>query len=408
VLLLKRKFFSALWRLKQATIKAYGATTKYLVEVLTERYWLLDYLPTFTKKSDGVLLVRLDLIGDFVLWLDSAQTYRRLYPKQRIAIAVNSACADLARALPHWDEVLSINVQQMRTSYIYRLTTLVRLRRGNFSVAIQPTFSREFVGDLAVRASLASERIGYDGDVNNLSRVVKDQTDNWYTRLILNDPYQIMELNINAHFMRELGAHDFKANLPIIPTTTAPRASPRFASPYIVVAPGASWGSKMWPVANFAQVITKLIKQFNIQVVYCGGQSDQHVCRELHDLIAANNAIDLSGMTSLPELVEIIRGANLLITNDSAPVHIAAAVGTPSVCILGGGHFGRFLPYPVDLTPDAQHPLVCSVQMPCFGCKWRCIYSISASEAVPCISAIAVTDVYEACHNLLKQEAATH
>jgi ADP-heptose:LPS heptosyltransferase len=408
VLPLKRKFFSALWRLKQAATKIYGTTTKYLVEVLTERYWLLDYLPTFPKKRDSVLLIRLDLIGDFVLWLDSAQAFRHLYPGQRITIAVNSAYADLARVLPHWDEVLSVNVQQMRTSYIYRLATLVRLRRGNFSVAIQPTFSREFVGDLAVRASLASERIGYDGDVNNFSIVVKDKTDRWYTRLIPNDPLQIMELNINAHFVRELGAHAFKANLPVIPTTVTPRASLLFTPPYIVVAPGASWGPKMWPVANFAQLITELVKQFNIQVVYCGGESDQPVCRELHDLIAANSSIDLSGLTSLPELVEIIRGANLLITNDSAPVHIAAAVGTPSVCILGGGHFGRFLPYPVGLTPDANRPLICSFQMPCFGCKWRCIYSTSAHEAVPCISQIAVTDVYEACHNLLKQQAAAH
>ena len=405
---LKRKVFSALWRLKQASIKAYGITTKNLVEVLTERYWLLDYLPTFAKKRDGVLLIRLDLIGDFVLWLDSAQTYRRLYPKQRITIAVNSACADLARALPHWDEVLSINVQQMRTSYIYRLATLIRLRRGNFSVAIQPTFSREFVGDLAIRASLASERIGYDGDVNNLSRIVKDKTDSWYTRLVPNDPRQIMELNINSHFVRELGAYDFQAKLPVIPTTITPRARLQFTSSYIVVAPGASWGPKMWPVANFAQVITKLIKQFNIQVVFCGGQADQQVCHELHDLISTNNSSDLSGKTSLPELVEVIRDAKLLITNDSAPVHIAAAVGTPSVCILGGGHFGRFLPYPVDLTPNAQHPLVCSVQMPCFGCKWRCTYSISETEAVPCISTVAVTDVHEACHKLLKQQVPFH
>jgi len=53
----------------------------------------------------------------------------------------------------------------------------------------------------------------------------------------------------------------------------------------------------------------------------------------------------LAGKTTIAQLVELIRNASLLIGNDSAAIHMAAATQTPSVCILGGGHYGRFLPY---------------------------------------------------------------
>ncbi len=394
---IKRKFFSAIWRIKQGTIKCYYTAIKYLVEGLTEKHWLLDYLPTFTKKKEGVLLIRLDLIGDFVLWLDSAQAYRRIYPHQKITLAVNSACVDLAKALPHWDEVLSIDVAALRENYIYRLLILLNLRWRNFMVAIQPTFSREFIGDLVLRSTFAQERIGYAGDANNITISLKTKTDSWYTRLVPNDPLQIMELNINAHFVRKLGCADFLSRTPNIPRLGTRLDKQQFNSSYVVVAPGASWQPKMWPVHNFAQVIRQLVAQFKVQIVLCGGKSDQPICAELAKLLGSLQIIDLSGKTTLTELVEIIRDAKLVLTNDSAPTHLAAATHTPSVCILGGGHFKRFLPYQTEQQSDAALPTVIYDEMICFGCRWQCIYPIEGSQAVPCIASIPEMAVYASC-----------
>ncbi len=394
---IKRKFFSAIWRLKQGTVKCYYRAIKYLVEVLTEKHWLLDYLPTLTKKKEGVLLIRLDLIGDFVLWLDSAQAYRRIYPHQKITLAVNSACVDLAKALPHWDEVLSIDVAALRENYNYRLLILLKLRWRNFEVAIQPTFSREFVGDLVLRSSFAQERIGYAGDANNITISLKTKTDSWYTTLVPNHPLQIMELNINAHFVRKLGCADFLSCTPNVPPLGTRLDTQQVNSSYIVVAPGASWQPKRWPVHNFAQVIRKLVAQFKVQIVLCGGKSDQPVCAELSELLSSLQIIDLSGKTSLTELVEIIRGAKLVLTNDSAPIHLSAATRTPSVCILGGGHFKRFLPYQTEQHSNSTLPTVIYQEIACYGCRWKCIYPVDGSQAVPCITSIHIAAVYAAC-----------
>ena len=402
MLTLKRKFFSALWRSKKFVVAGYCTVIESIVEILTRRYWLLDYLPTFLKQKKGTLLVRLDLIGDFVLWLDAAQAYRSLYPGHHLTLVVNSACAELARTLPHWDQVIEINIHSLRNDYNYRLSTLIKLRWANFATAIQPTFSREFIGDLVVRSTNATNRIGYAGDSNNISSTLKHTTDYWYTKLISNDLHQAMELGINAHFVRELGCRDFMSNVPVISKTTTLTSTHQFTMPYIVVAPGASWLPKTWPVYHFAALIKKLITQFDIQIVFCGAHHEQQISAEIIRLVGQPLKVkDISGHTTLIELIEVIRNAKLLITNDSSPVHIAAATATPSICIVGGGHFGRFLPYLSEQSHPGPVPIIKSYEMACFGCRWQCIHNVPTDQAVPCIANVSVQSVYSSCYEQL-------
>jgi ADP-heptose:LPS heptosyltransferase len=397
VLPIKRKFESALWRLKQAAFGGYQRALKLFVETLTERYWLLDYLPTFSKHKEGVLLIRLDLIGDFVLWLDAALAYRQLYPNKRITLAVDSACAELAKSLPHWDEVLSIDVQRLRKDFGYRLRVVIMLHRRNFAIAIQPTFSREFVGDLLLRATCATERIGYVGDTNNIPDAKKTKTDFWYHRLIVNHSENQMELNTNAHFVRELGCIDFLSRVPVIANVATLSAHHQISVPYIVIAPGASWQPKMWPVRHFAELIRQLNSQFSIHFVLCGGKGDYALCTELEQDVDLNNLTNLAGRTSLLELVSVIQAAALVVSNDSSPVHIAAATATPAVCILGGGHFGRFLPYRPEQGPLTDVPTALWASMECFGCRWRCTKAPEVGTTVPCISRVAIDEVLQSC-----------
>ncbi len=402
---IKRKLNSAVWRLKQATIRGYRSTLKFVVETLTEKYWLLDYLPTFAKRKEGVLLVRLDLIGDFVLWLDSAQAYRQIYPNKKITLAVNSACAELARFLPHWDEVISVDVHQLRTNYLYRIKFFTRIRWYNYNIAIQPTFSRELIGDLTVRASCAAERFGYEGDTNNISETLKATTDRWYTKLAINDPDMTMELNRNAQFVRQLGYTAFLSNIPVIPLIPKLQSTLTFTTPYILVAPGASWSPKMWPIDSFAELLEQIRSKFKLHVVLCGGENDRSICETLNQKLGQDWITNAAGNTTLAELVELIRHAKLVISNDSSPVHIAAAVGTPSVCILGGGHFGRFLPYKVEHCHAGQHPTAIFEKMECFNCYWRCKFLPEAGTTVPCVTGVTTNQVFKICEDVLRRHS---
>ena len=86
-----------------------------------------------------------------------------------------------------------------------------------------------------------------------------------------------------------------------------------------------------------------------------------------------------------------------------AGIHIAAAVKTPSVCILGGGHFGRFLPYPKNLLGQCEQ-IVVYKKMDCYGCNWNCVYTKRRNEVVPCVQQIDVDMVIKAVHELLSKK----
>ena len=99
----------------------------------------------------------------------------------------------------------------------------------------------------------------------------------------------------------------------------------------------------------------------------------------------------LVGKTNINELIEVIRGAEFLITNETSAVHIAESVTTRSFCILGGGHFERFLPYNKNQINSVSKSIY--KKMDCFNCKWNCKFIDAKSVVYPCIDNITVSDV---------------
>jgi len=85
--------------------------------------------------NNGVLLVRLDAIGDFILWLDSAKEYRRLYPGEKITLYANSAWSDLAKLLPYWDRVVPVDVHLFSKRTFYRWKSLFNIGRFGFDIS---------------------------------------------------------------------------------------------------------------------------------------------------------------------------------------------------------------------------------------------------------------------------------
>ncbi len=100
---------------------------------------------------------------------------------------------------------------------------------------------------------------------------------------------------------------------------------------YIVISPGSVWNTKRWQKENFAELI-KLIEDCGVKCILTGSKDDKEVCEYIGN---HTNAIDLSGKTSIPETILLIKFAKLIITNDSAPIHFAGIVNTQTVAIFG-------------------------------------------------------------------------
>jgi ADP-heptose:LPS heptosyltransferase len=365
-------------------------------------YWLLDLLLLLIicrKKNGHLALVRLDAIGDFIIWLDSAKEYRRLYAEKRIVLIANAAWAGWAVNFPYWDEVWSFDSRRFKRNLFYRFQTLLKMRQAGFEIVIQPTYSRTFEGDSLIRVSGAAQRIGSIGDESNTSATVKALSNRWYTQLIPATERNLMELERNAEFIRNLSGLPYVAALPQLPERAVSARYVPSHNDYFVIFPGASWIGRQWSVENFAEVVSRLHAKLGWAIVMCGGPSDVMLCQQIGDKLTITY-VNFAGKTSLPELAGLIARARLLITNETSAVHIAAALGTPAVCIVGGGHYGRFLPYPADM-PGIK-PLVADHKMPCFYCNWVCSERHDIAGPVPCIEKVSVQNVLDLISILIK------
>lgn len=348
----------------------------------------------------GIALIRLDAIGDFIIWLDSAKEYRHLYPNQKITLIANSAWADMAIQLPYWDEVWPISTRHLDVRHpLKRWQLLRRFRRGGFYTAIQPTFSRSVLhGDSVMRATGATYRIGSAGDLAIATAAGQKMSNRWYTQLLPANPSPMMELLRNAEFVSHLAGVPHQAALAQLPHLAKLPIALQPTAPYFIVFPGASWSGRQWSVAQFAGALSALQRRYGWKPVLCGARNEAALCQTIANA-ATVNCINLAGQTNLSELAEVIRGAQLLIGNETSAVHIAAAVGTPAVCILGGGHYGRFMPYP-DTVPGIK-PVAVAVPMPCYRCNWLCNQPHDPSDPVPCVSKISVASVLAAAQQAL-------
>jgi len=95
------------------------------------------------KQKKGLLLIRLDAIGDFIIWLDSAKEYRALYPEEKITLISNNIWSSFAKEFHYWDEVIGLDREKFLGNLFYRYTILARIRNAGYKAAISTAYSRE-------------------------------------------------------------------------------------------------------------------------------------------------------------------------------------------------------------------------------------------------------------------------
>ncbi len=110
----------------------------------------------------------------------------------------------------------------------------------------------------------------------------------------------------------------------------------KFSDKTIGINPGATYGSaKRWYPKEFAKTASELSKKYGFKVIIFGGPNEIDMAREIEENLDTKNYINLAGKTTVSELIEKIAGVDLFVTNDSGPMHIAAAYQIPTIAIFG-------------------------------------------------------------------------
>ena len=250
-----------------------------------ELFWLQKCHCPPKPISKTILVIRLDAIGDSIIWLDQAKEYRKAFPEHKIILLHNKVWTDIANRLTWFDECVPFDWSKIGNRKYYK-ELLTTLNKYSYEKVYSPVFSRDFITvDWLVHNVIAQEKIGYEGDYqNNRGRVhlnlfvnnnydrlhLKEKADKWYTQLVPNDNKCIMELQRNAHFIRQTINPDFKSALPSIPFNIP---SPDFipTNEYAVFFIGASTELRTWPVNKF-NLIEQHISYKTI--LLCGSSDD--------------------------------------------------------------------------------------------------------------------------------------
>jgi 3-deoxy-D-manno-octulosonic-acid transferase/heptosyltransferase-1 len=156
------------------------------------------------------------------------------------------------------------------------------------------------------------------------------------------------------------------------------------------VSPQALWETKLWSDQKFAQLSERILQELNVPVVFTGG--DASATEGIQSFMTLPS-VDLAGRTTLRDLACLFRQASLLVTTDSGPMHLAAAVETPVVALFGPTDPARTGPY-------GDGHTVIRMEMPCSPCFFR------TCDTKLCMREITVEDVFQAVRKKLGEISA--
>ncbi|MBF0555457.1 MAG: glycosyltransferase [Nitrospirae bacterium] len=343
-----------------------------------------------------ILWIRTDSIGDNVLASSMLGAVHGKFKTARITVLCQAHIAELYAPCPFVDNVIAFNKTLAYTDTHYREVIIRRIQALNVDIAMNSVYSRELIGDIFATRSGAKVRVGFLGDLCNISEVHRSSNNCYYTALLpsmyKHGTAEIAEIDRHADFLRYFGIEPGGMLHPAVWTTPEDE---RFADEFfehhelhseqtLVAAPGSQNDYKIYPL------FSEVLKEFtNFKLIILGGMDTVDVSAQIFGEFKGT-CHNLTGKTTLRQTAAIIRRSRHLLSSDSAAAHIATAVGTQNVVVLGGGHFGRFFPYS-KLTTAVCLPLEC------YGCGWRCRF-----EEKFCITAIDPALIARAMESSLK------
>lgn len=319
----------------------------------------------FPFKSNRLLIVRLDAIGDYVLFRNYIYTIKdsEKYKNYSFHFLGNVAFKELATYFEKdvIDRFYFINPKDFYTvltwNFYERLKIILSFKIKRFDVLVNPVHSRVEYFDFFINELGAKKKIGSLGDDANFSSKEQYQRCNHlYNELIETSDHGIFEFIRNRIFVQNLIGKEVFTRLEFKKEPNS-AINGTLSPNMIIIVPGAGAKWRMWDTRNFAKLI-ELIDGDSGSVfdyIIVGSKSESYLAEEIIKYSGyKKNILNYGGKSSLVDLVYLIWNARVVIANETSAVHIAAAVGTPVVCISNGNHFGRFNPYPVPVSQSVD------------------------------------------------------
>ena len=302
----------------------------------------MDQASEEVMDCSRILIRATNWVGDAVMSLPALQAIRERFPQAHIAILAKPWVADLYKRESFADEVI---VYDRASSW--RMGLALRPRRFECAVLLQNAFEAAWIAWLAgIR-----ERIGYNRDGRGLllTRAVRPPKHGEIPR---HERFYYLELLRRAGLIERLPQCDA-----IHLTPPGSRNGKRV----IGISPGAAYGTaKRWLPERFAEAAAKLASARGASIALFGSGSERSLCERIAQQLQGHDVVNYAGQTTLAQFIELAGSCELFLSNDSGAMHIASALGVPTVAVFGAtddtttgptGPKARVVREPVECSP---------------------------------------------------------
>jgi len=295
----------------------------------------------------NILIIKPSSLGDIVLALPALTALHKSFPDAKINWLIRPEFAPLLENHPHLTEIIPFDRRFLGKAWFHpgALASLIslirRLRRARFDAVI------DFQG-LFRTASLAwlsgcKKRFGIAN--------AREFAHLFYTHKITQTQDCIHLVDFYLKIIQNVGAYELSVQFVLPHHPEAADSVGRLLASYgvtpdnyVVFVPGSAHKDKCWPIERFGVLADRISSQFGLSIVAVGTAPEAGLVERLKTL--ANVPLtNLAGQTSLSELIVLLKTAKLVVSNDTGPGHIAAALGTPLVLMFSWSNPARIAPY---------------------------------------------------------------
>ena len=322
-----------------------------------------------------ILIVRLGSLGDLIHTLPAVAALRRAHPAATIDWLIDAPHRELIELVP---VVSSLVVLPDRTARAW-LQVRRQLRGREYDVAID--FQGLLKSAALARLSGARRVLGFDR-----ASLREGTAAPFYTERVAGGEGGHV-IHKNLRLAGAAGAVSDGLEFPIASVTSIAGATIASASGgrYALINPGAAWPNKRWPPDRFGAVAEHLRRRHDLTPVILWGPGEQDVAEAV--LAASNETAVIAPATRLPDLIAAARGARLMVSGDTGPLHIAAAVDAPVVALFGPTDPRRNGPWrEADISIARHDACDCHYERRCRrDDRGWCLASITAADVIAAI-----------------------
>ncbi len=347
-------------------------------------------------EAKNILCIRLDAMGDLLMTTPAIQSLKEALPGRKITLLTSEQGGQIASSIDLFDKVITYSAPWLkasghRTDPKVDFEMIERLSKEQFEgVVIFTVYSQNplpsalmcFLAGIPLRASFCRE--------NPYSLLT-----NW---VMEEEPDKLLRHEVRRHLdlVKHLGASGENLKLSLnVDEESVSSLSRKLEgvcdlklSDWVVIHPGSTASSRRYSTSGFAEVADLIIENTNRKILFTGSLQEKAIVQEIQNKMNYSSE-DLSGLLSLKEMIALLFKSSLLISNNSGPIHMAAALGTPMVDLYA-------------LTNPQHTPWMVSNETLFYDVSCRfCYKSICPQGTNACLNNITPLMIYESAQRLL-------